>query len=245
MNHPYFKFALWICITLITSSCTRLSAWNDVIRADQIGKEISCEALLPANLSRYPLGELDIEEAQLWIENAYGVKPQVETFNWGPDEYEQYLDQEALITWPYESGDFSVAFYSNGGGKIQNATSISFGQPRHFMLEALVRCWGEPEYYEAYYEQWPEARWTYLVLWYPELGCSVSGVRQRPVRFIDKTFPLWSITCTEPTSFRDVVREINTLVELEPSDPALERIRPWPDSLRSVVIDEPFEYGRN
>lgn len=197
----------------------------------------SCDELvLAGQLQAAALTASDVPGLTRWVTGAFGLPGSaIKTVT--------YLREDVSLEWTHNGIAYTV--YGNRRNPLSvNGVIIGY-QERPPSFQRLLGClqWGDPDYYEAYWERASPSGMRYSVkVYYTGRGAALfSGEhyfgRSVPTQppALDQTLPLHVMRMARPQGINDLYREVNNGVEVGGAT----RLQGWPggwDRLEYVIL---------
>ena len=189
---------------------------------------LACSDIVDERLLGNPAAKLEFEEGEQWVYDTFSTEPAIEDYGIR-DDYYRYV-----LRWQQDDLEYSIG-YKQGSWKNVNVR----WQGDASTIQDIFQCIGEPTYYDAFYEQYAEAKYTGLGFWYPERGLIIGGSYSVPRKSFTETTTLSGVSYSAPGTLEELVLDTHLIqpdsVELEQ---ILAQIKPWPGSLEEIIIEE-------
>jgi hypothetical protein len=121
---------------------------------------IDCAPYLNDPMMDAPFGETTQATLQSWVESAYGNFE-----NWSD---RQWPDGTSTVGWTASLGQYRADFTDNGSELLD--ISKILGRENELSGQQVIQCFGEPAFYQAFYQQEPHHIALIIELIYPEHG---------------------------------------------------------------------------
>lgn len=192
------------------------------------GEPMPCSDIVETRLLGNPAAKLGFDEGVQWVHNTFSTEPAIEDYGIRNDYY-QYL-----LRWQQNDREYTMG-YREGSWKSISVT----WQHKLPTIQDTFRCIGAPAYYDAFYDQFPEATFTGVSFWYPERGLIIGGSYPEPRKSFTERTTLSGINYSAFGTLEDLVLDTHIV---QPGSVELERIlvqiKPWPGGLEEIAIDE-------
>ncbi len=213
MKAQLIRVLVLLNVALIAVSCAYLSP-VPTFDPDAPRQPLECSQIMEDALLGFPFNQLMWQEAVQWVQEAYDVQPRVDL---AADEVTHYL------RWDQGTRRYTIMVTAD---ELIDGVAVSHEQNPPIVQEVLT-CFGEPGYYEAFYDPTPGPTYTTLRLWYPERGLAFYGSVPSPLPAIDHRMPMRLVTYVEPNSGAN--------------NEALRSWKPWPGDLERITIDDRYK----
>ena len=186
---------------------------------------LACSDIVDERLLGNPAAELGFEEGVQWVHDTFSTEPTIEDYGIR-DDYYQYM-----LRWQQNDLEYTMGYRQD----YWDGFAVRW-QQHPPTIQDIFRCVGEPAYYEAFYDQFPEALYSTLWLFYPERGLGFYHSGPKRLSRFSETTPMELILYFEPGQLEEVVDRV--FIGAESSENSKTSFNPWPGSLEEIVIDE-------
>lgn len=186
------------------------------------GRPIACEELIDERALQLSLIPPTPNDAQAWVARVFDAEAE-------DNGREGNL---RFLFWTSDGKSWSLHLVEG------DPTLAVIWETNPPALREVIRCVGEPQYYNAFYDRGTLT--SELGILYPSKGLSFGATQTGLVDSFTSTVAVTSISYYEPGTLEDTI--LNPVL-VEPGSEQYARIRnaikPWPGSLDKVVIGDP------
>lgn len=188
------------------------------------GSLLQCEAIVDERALQGPFTPMTFEDAKAWVARVFSAEVQDN-------------GREGNLRFLYWTSDGRTWSLHLREDETTLGVLWEIDPPA---LHEVIRCIGEPEYYNAYYDRGSLS--SELGIFYPSRGLSFGARQSGLVERFDPMAAVTRISYYMPGSLENTILAPSAV---EPGSELYERlrhsIRPWPGSLDQIVIgDAPY-----